>query len=361
METRRVKKMNLLTPGKSYVSPQNGICSSKISGSNSLIFFKRSNWKRGKVEEALTCVGGISDESLKSRALKNISTELANQGKLEEAALAIQEALICAKGISDDFWKSNSLNDISIELAKQGKVEEALTCARGISDESDRINALNDISTELAKQGKLEEAASAMQDALTCAMGISDEFWKSLALENISTELAKQGKIEEAHTCVSGISDESLKSSALKDISIELTKQGNWSLAETFGWDILQTHERHDCWQAIAKVSFEKMGWPLALQFSVNLLTPEAKKHYIRSFSDWLKPFECHSELFLNVRGYFLEDPISLENLMRQFALHELFFNKAPIIKLERINRTLNIQWAIDIKRKQIKNGKLNF
>ncbi len=313
--------MNLLTPGKSYVSPQNGICSSKISGSNSLIFFKRSNWKRGKVEEALTCVGGISDESLKSRALKNISTELANQGKLEEAALAIQEALICAKGISDDFWKSNSLNDISIELAKQGKVEEALTCARGISD----------------------------------------EFWKSLALENISTELAKQGKIEEAHTCVSGISDESLKSSALKDISIELTKQGNRSLAETFGWDILQTHERHDCWQAIAKVSFEKMGWPLALQFSVNLLTPEAKKHYIRSFSDWLKPFECHSELFLNVRGYFLEDPISLENLMRQFALHELFFNKAPIIKLERLNRTLNIQWAIDIKRKQIKNGKLNF
>ena len=40
--------------------------------------------------------------------------------------------------------------DISTELAKQGKIEEALECARGISDESDKNHALSYISAELA-------------------------------------------------------------------------------------------------------------------------------------------------------------------------------------------------------------------
>ncbi|MFM7589490.1 MAG: hypothetical protein ACKO55_10295, partial [Bacteroidota bacterium] len=91
-------------------------------------------------EVLITCAKGISDDSDKSRALEYISTELSKQGKVEEAASAIQEALTYARGISSDTAKSRALKDISTELAKQGKVEEAasaiqeaLTCARGIS------------------------------------------------------------------------------------------------------------------------------------------------------------------------------------------------------------------------------------
>jgi tetratricopeptide (TPR) repeat protein len=202
--------------------------------------------KQGKIEEAasvmqeaLECARGISKESNKSFALINISTELAKQGKIEEAASVMKEALECARGISDeddiseDYDKSIALKDISTELAKQGKIEEALECARDISKESNKSFALINISTELAKQGKIEEAASVMKEALECARGISDEYDKSIALKDISTELAKQGKIEEAASvmqdaleCAQGISEEYFKSIALKDISTELAKQG---------------------------------------------------------------------------------------------------------------------------------------
>jgi tetratricopeptide (TPR) repeat protein len=188
--------------------------------------------KQGKSEEAdsamqesIECARGMSDGYWKSSVLKDISTELAKQGKSEEAASAMQKSLECARGMSD-VWKSSVLEDISTELAKQGKSEESLECARGISDDNRKIHALADISTELAKQGKTEEAASAMQESIECARGISVDVSKSRALADISTELAKQGKSEESLECARGMSDGYWKSRALAAISTELAKQG---------------------------------------------------------------------------------------------------------------------------------------
>ena len=249
-------------------------------------------------EILLESARGISDDFWKSRALKDISAELAKQGKSEESSSAMQEALEFARGISNDVKKSNALKDISAELAKQGKIvealecargigsnllksealkdisdglakqgktKEALECARGISDDVKKSNALKDISAELAKQGKIEEALECahgisddraksnarkdifaelakqgkIEEALECARGISDDFWKSHALKDISAELAKQGKIEEALECARGISDDYDKSEALKDIFAELAKQGKIEEALEFARGII--------------------------------------------------------------------------------------------------------------------------
>jgi len=39
-----------------------------------------------------------------------------------------------------------------------------------------------------------------------------------------------------------------------------------------------------------------------------------------------------------------------MEKMFQNYACNELFFQKNSADKLERLNRTLNIQWAIDIK-----------
>jgi tetratricopeptide (TPR) repeat protein len=353
--------------------------------------------KQGKVyeaasamQEALTCVRGISDEFWKSIALSDIATELAKLGKVAEAASAMQEAFTSARGISSDRAKSSALSDIATELAKQGKVEkaasamqEALTCARGISDESDKSSALKDISTELAKQGKVAEAASAMQEALTSVGGISDEFWKSMALSDIATELAKQGKIEEALTCargissdhwkssslkdisialakqgkvkealtcVRGISDESDKSSALKDISTELAKQGNWALAETTGLEIPISNVRNLCWQNIANNFVNESSWHKALEVLNQSKSFDVKYHFLKGFSISIRAYECSENLFFTVIGFYKNNLNSMETLLQKHALYKLFFEDASELRIKRFNRTLNIQWAIDIK-----------
>ena len=63
-----------------------------------------------------------------------------------------------------------------------------------------------------------------------------------------------------------------------------------------------------------------------------------------------------NKNLILNSRKYLMNDPESLEKLLQQHALHELFFTDAKPEKTQRFNRTLNIQWAIDIKNTFIEN-----
>ncbi len=181
---------------------------------------------------------GINDNLDKSGALKDISIELAKQGKMEEAATALHEALECARDIKSHIDKDSSLKDISNELFKQGKVEEALACARSINDNSVKSDQLKDISIELAKQMKMDAAAAVIYEALEFARGISSDKDKIGELLAISTELSKQGKTEEAAVamhealeCAHGISDVDDKNSALKHISNELFKQGKFEEA----------------------------------------------------------------------------------------------------------------------------------
>jgi hypothetical protein len=325
--------------------------------------------KQGKIVEALECARGISD-SAKSEALKDISAELAKQGK-------IVEALECARGISDDRAKINSLEDISAELAKQGKIVEALECARGISDDRAKINSLKDISAELAKQGKIVEAASAMQEALECtrgisddrdkidalmqealeSLGISDDRAKSEALKDISAELAKQGKIveaasvmQEALECARGISDDRAKCMALNDISAELAKQGNFPLAEQIGLEIPFIADRQFCWKVMAHSIKEMHGWHAALEKVQKLQTEEARIYYLKGNFNSLTSNECNEEFILSARKFYLKDMVSMEKLFQNYALNELFFQENSGDKIERLNRTLNLQWAIDIK-----------
>ena len=329
-----------------------------IYKSNALKDISAELAKQGMIKEALECARGISGDSYKSSALTNISAELAKQGKNEEAASAMQEALECARGIGIDRSKSNALKDISAELAKQGKneeaasaMQEALECARGISNDYDKSKALKDISAELAKQWKVEEA-------LECARGISDDFWKRKALNDISAELVKQGKIEEAASamqealeCARGISTNGYnKSNALTEISAELAKQGDWQLAESTSMEITQLAKRQYCWQTIAHNTCKEMGWEKALQQVNQFKSDEAQLFYLKGWAHAVDKKETDSVCVQAALSQLVYDSESIETLLQKHALNQLFFGSASKEQINRLNKTLNIQWAIDIK-----------
>jgi acid stress-induced BolA-like protein IbaG/YrbA len=352
--------------------------------------------KQGKVDEAasaiqeaLACARGISEERTKSNAIAAISSELAKQGKVDEVASAMQEALASASVISDDFGKSSALKDITIELAKQGevdkalayatsiiddfwkpralkdictelaiqqKIEEALACARGISNESDKSSALQSIFGELAKQGKVDEAASAIQEALACARGIGIDTAKSRALASISNELAKHGKVEEAASAMQealtfarGVSDDFWKSNALKYNSTELAKQDNWALAETTGVEIPQLSERHGCWKTIAENSCKENGWQKALEQVSKFQTDEARLFFLKGWANAVNEHDADNTCIQEALSQLAHDAESIETLLQKHALYEVFFGDADREKINQLNRTLNIQWALDI------------
>ena len=301
--------------------------------------------KIGEWEFAIEYCNNISTDysHTKKESILSIINELFNQNKIDETIHLIGKIDNYIESVyQEDFYKF-----VCIELVKRNYLKEFFHVASLVTNS---ISALEAFSTELAKQGKVEEA-------LTIARYISDdssEFIssarKSSALKEISTALAKQGRVEEARTCARGIINEPIRSYALKDISTELSKQGNWVEAEITGWEISQIDERQECWKEIANDTFNKDGLLISLALSHQFQNTEAKKYFLKGLAETIRLIGSNKELILKSRYYYQDDIESMEKLLQQHALHELFLADASSEKISRFNRTLNIQWAIDLK-----------
>lgn len=317
-----------------------------------------------EINKALDFARILVDNSDKSRMLNLISSELALQGKSEVAFYVIQEAYNNAKIISDISNKSSELTLISSEFLKQNELEkslsvmqEALECANSLIELSDKSNALNTISIELFKQGKIDKASSVIDESIECARGISMEFEKVFYLTAISTELFKQNRIEKAEVImkesleiVESINNDFFKSISLMHISTNLCKQKKMTLAEEYGMKIPLSFYRYDCWHSISINSYQVENWCQAISIAHSFQNEEPKEYYLKGLAENIKLNESDKQNILNSYFYFINDIESLEKIFQQHAINQLFFENLPQNKIQRYNRTLNIQWAIDIK-----------
>ena len=361
--------------------------------------------KQGKIAESLLvmqevveCAHYFCDEYEKPNALVAISNVLAKQGKLEEAASVMQEAIECAHNISISFLKRRTMENIFTELVQQGKLAEAIECARG-SSKSYFSKALATISTELWLKGNLEESASALTEALECALGIRDDYYKIIALVFLSTQLEIQEKFEEsvlamqeAHTCTLGISDEYLKSEALvaissvlakqgkldesvtaiqealectrgnidesdksialRVISTELVIQGKLAEAEKIGLGITQIAERHSCWKQMVKSIKEQHGWKVTLDKVQKLQNEESRLFFLKGWAEDLSVNETDNNCLKEALPLLAKDTQSIEYVLQRYALQELMLGRPTKELMQRLNKSLNVQWAMDIKAK---------
>jgi hypothetical protein len=196
-------------------------------------------------------------------------------------------------------------------------MQEALACANNIRIYIAKIHALIDISTELARQLNFEAAVSVIQEALKFAINLKD------VRNNFEI---------------------------LKDISIEISKQANYPLAEQTCLEISQIAERHACWKEIAKTLKEQHGWYKALQLLEEFKSEEARTFYLKGWAESISLEDMSEELIQKALPALEGDRDSIEALLQLYAIHQLFFEEPSKERIARYNKTLNIQWALDIK-----------
>jgi hypothetical protein len=345
--------------------------------------------KQGNFQLAIATAQGISNERHKSEAFRDISMALSNQGKLDQAKQAMQQAIATAQGISDERDKSSAFESISVILANQGNFELAISTAQGISDERDKSSAFESISVILANEGNFELAEHAMQQAIATAQGISDENNKCFAFENISVALANQGKIDlaekamqQAIATAQGISDERHKSNAFKDISVALANQGNFQLAIVTAQSISRerdkgsafksisktlaakgnyelsfeiinkielTNLRSEFWQELGKNEYEEKNLNYCIAQLQTIINEEAKLFYKKGIISFINTTNATVETITSLLNLIKEDTESIEHLLQNYALNAVFFTVIAPEKLQVLNKTLNIQWALDV------------
>ena len=299
--------------------------------------------KQGMIEKALNCTRDILDEKEKSQILSAIAIELVNQGDIEKA-------VTCYHEISEVRTRVNVLKDISVELAKRGKIDEAIDLTHWVNDESDKSDILIDISIVLAEQSMNEDGMLIRQKAIDIARGISSARAKSRALKNLCNKLIRLENIEDALIIARDIPDKEDKSKKLMEISAEQAKKGRFEEAEVIGIEIPHIAERQSCWKRIAKSNCETKAWKLALQGVQSYKNDQARIFYLKGWSENVAIENVTAELISESLPFIANDGESIEILLQKYALKETLLGSSEESLVRRLNRTLNIQWALDVK-----------
>jgi hypothetical protein len=99
----------------------------------------------------------------------------------------------------------------------------------------------------------------------------------------------------------------------------------------------------------MAKNGYKEVGWQKSLQQYNQLQSDEARLFYLKGWVNALNVSDTNSVCMQEALIQLVHDSESIESLLQSYALNEVFFVAADQKKLIRLNRTLNIQWALDI------------
>jgi hypothetical protein len=289
--------------------------------------------KLGWFKDALEISKSFNDKTDSLKSIIRTHDEYFNSAKdwVDIELLTILEELhvhcLELDDIGDKFSTLSLLSNFALNH-KQDKLcysiqEKLKSIIYTDSEKSDVAALLAKLSTDIHKMGRFNDSFSLMEEALMTLKS---------ALK--STEVI----------------DSELYESSIDIVICELFNQGHWALAENTCLEISQIANRHRSWNTLAKNAYEEIGWKNALQKVNYFQRPEAKTYFLKGLADSIDLIDANKELILKGRYYYQDDIESMEKLMQQYALNELFFKNATPEKIQRFNRTLKIQWALDIK-----------
>jgi len=304
----------------------------------------------GKMDDVLDMANQTIEKEFDSfGAYVDISVAWVKNGDLSKG-------ISCARGIDSISEKVQAFSQISTFLASKNDFKnsadlmlEALQFARSIDDFYERHRALMSVCVELNKQDQLQEFTAILKEAHEAALDIDDDSDKSTSLKNIAIQFAGLGDVSQSLEILSGGIDSIDRTDALIDISVEQSKQGNWKSAESISLRIPQLAKRWACWRELAKSTLDEKGLNEAMRQFWGIEESEMKMYFLKGLADSMFAVHCDKNFVLNIRQYFRDDIDSLLKLLHKHSLHELFFQDPEMSKIERFNRTLRIQWAIDI------------
>jgi hypothetical protein len=112
---------------------------------------------------------------------------------------------------------------------------------------------------------------------------------------------------------------------------------------------ISQGSQRHKCWTSIAENTYKESGWNHSLNQVHQFQSDEARLFYLKGWAKAVSEYDADGTCIQEALSQLANVSESIETLLQKHALHEVFFGNADQQRINRLNRTLNIQWALDI------------
>lgn len=241
-----------------------------------------------------------------------------------------------------DSKKGLLLKKLIISLINNGQITKAQEKIPYVVNSEIKNSIIHVLAIEFAKQGNIHYVNSIINE-------VSDIHKKSTIQHDVSFEFIKKQMIKEAIEVSQGIKLDRIKNIILEKIVIELANAKDWIQSEEVAYKISQTTIRQESWKKTANQSNKIFGLKVGLMNKSLFQTEDAQAFYLKGWAESITVDDMSNDLAYKAIQALNDDSISLEKFLQVYAQHEVFFGNPSQEKIARLNKTLNLQWALDI------------
>jgi hypothetical protein len=126
-------------------------------------------------------------------------------------------------------------------------------------------------------------------------------------------------------------------------------KQANEILAFETVLKITQINDQIKFWKKLGSENYLEKNKAFCITQLKTLPNDEAVFFYKKGMAEAITATNANESNVLELLELVKEDTKSISHLLQMHALYLCFFENANSLKMQRFNKTLNIQWALDI------------
>ena len=341
------------------------------------------------INETLQCINYIDKEDVKYRAKGYLATELANQGKVIDSIFVLKNSLELSRGINRKIRIDKLLVDIVNQNLNQNKIDESIICIDNITSNSLKNNEYLKIYNQLFSNGNIVESAHLMnkildsvrklndyiikinslidianvlsgntmyidakiiyQEAFDLTNGISFEYNRNMLQQKIAYERVKLEELEKQSILVNEISENLIIDNSITSLLNKTSNKDSLILAELKGLEICITEERHLFWKNSAKTIIQNNDALSSLLNYSKFKNEEARTFYLKGWAEHVTIKSISHEVLCQALPLLSQDTEALEQFLQTYAIQTLFFETPSQAKIQLLNQTLNLQWALEI------------
>ena len=356
-----------------------------------IILFGNKNIGIDIYKQVIIEAKAIEDYKTKTKLLIDLSEAFLHVGDVDNFSVLIDDAFNMALKIVDDWDKYLIFRNICYLLIENNQLEKPIEIAN-LLENSKQINIILLVSLKHYKNGNFERSNFLELEAYNKTKEITIEKEKIISFIEFFKKLLEKNNndfdnsiFEECIECILKTNNNETKCKALIEISILLIKNKMLLLAGTILEKAIENANNikddgfNSIIKEISKISIENGFYKLIERISKKGIKNELLKNIgnkaINSNSyhlslDILDEFDFYenkkvikngiinnvntTNINIEFTNNVIKDPTQevklIEHVLQMYALNQLFFENLSEEKINRFNRTLNIQWAIDIK-----------
>ncbi len=305
------------------------------------------------IENAINEVKLVESEMARDYLYQEVIKYLVKIGEIEKAK-------IISNNIVDELDKFKVLLSMlrkNIEIDRNLELKTLLNLSRSMISLSNKCLSLGLLSTYVNETIGENYSKKILGEIFAEINDYAEAHEQSFVLAKTSTELFRQTKFKKADSLINKvieiadeIEDIYIKNTILKNLCSELIIQKNFKLVELLIYKIEVKSDVFECLQDIGGQMLDLYGYFGSVDLLEYFSELTNKEIIYQGIIKSITLSENYEQIKFHALKRYQQTTNSFLHLLQMHAVYEVFLGRNNEAKIIRLDKTLNIKWAIDIK-----------